>query len=85
MRVLVPKGSSPNRKCARALVMSVVLLSDAASAPNLQQQLAASCTVLGIHRPSDMNRSYNLLAFPHGAYLIRLKKKKEGGMGHHRG
>lgn len=45
-------------------------------------QPAASHAVHRVHRPSDMNRGYNLLAFPHGGYLIREKK---GRGGHERG
>lgn len=39
----------------------------------LTTQATGSYTVHRVHRPSDMNRGYNLLAFPHGGYLIREK------------
>lgn len=85
MCVSVPalKVDNPNRKCAAASVTSKELLSDGTSCPFKPQtetvpaQPAASHTVHRVHRPSDMNRGYNLLAFPHGGYLIR---EKEGGV-----
>lgn len=80
------KADNPNRKCAVALVTSKELLSDGPKSCDssslfnpilvtVTAQPAASHTVHRVHRPSDMNRGYNLLAFPHGGYLIREKRE----------
>lgn len=85
----VCRDNNPNRKCAVALVtfrgtssyltvLNPVSLSSSLCLTlycTLTTQAAASNTVYWVHRPSDMNRDYNLLAFPHGGYLIRQKRE----------